>query len=57
VTNRARLTILIVLAVGWFVLALVNLLKGHVLVGTAYVVCGVVITTLTLRLSKGRRAR
>ena len=56
-TNRTRLTILIVLAVGWFGLALVNLLKGHVVVGTAYVVCGVVITTLTLRLSKGRRAR
>ncbi len=54
---RARLVLLGVLAVGWFVLAVVNLVKGHVVVGLAYAVCGAVITTLTLRLSKGRRAR
>ena len=54
---RARLVLLGVLAVGWFVLAAANLVKGHVVVGLSYAVCGAVITTLTLRLSKGRRAR
>ena len=57
VNMRARLVLLGVLAAGWFVLAVVNLVKGHVVVGVAYAVCGAVITTMTLRLSKGRRAR
>jgi hypothetical protein len=57
VTRRTRLTLLTVLAIGWFVLAIVNLTHHNPIVGVAYLVCGVVITTLTLRLAKGRRAR
>ena len=49
--------LLTVLAVGWLVLATVNLIHHQVVVGLAYLVCCGVITTLTLRLAKGRRAR
>jgi hypothetical protein len=51
------MVILTLLAIGWFVLAMVNLAKGHIVVGAAYLVCGGIITTLTLKISKGRRAR
>jgi hypothetical protein len=54
---RTRLTLLALLALGWFVLAVVNLVRAHVVVGLAYAVCGVVVTSLTLRLSRGRRSR
>ena len=56
-TLRTRLSILIVLALGWFTLAVVNLTLGHVVVALAYAMCGGVISVLTLKLSKGRRAR
>ncbi len=51
------MTALAVLAIGWFVLAVVNLVRGVIVVALAYALCGVIITTLTLRLSRGRRTR
>ena len=56
-TRRTRLTLLTVLAVGWFVLAGANFARHRWVVGVAYVICGVVISALTLRFGKGRRAR
>lgn len=57
VTTRSRLLILIVIAVAWFVLAIVNVAHSRYAVGIVYAVCGIVISAMTLRLSKGRRAR
>ena len=54
---KARLTLLAVLAVGWFVLGVVNLARGLVVVGIAYLVCGAIITVMTRRLTRGRRSR
>ena len=56
-TTRTRLLILAALAIGWFALAVVNLVTGRVLVSAAYAVCGSVVTALTVKMSKGRRAR
>jgi Ca2+/Na+ antiporter len=57
VTPNARVGLLGVIAVAWFVLAAVNLARVHVAVGLAYAACGAVVTVLTLRLSRGRRSR
>ena len=57
VTVRTRLLILTLIAVAWFVLAIINVLHGRYPVGIVYAVCGIVISAMTLRLSKGRRAR
>ena len=56
-TRRTRLTLLTMLAIGWFVLAGANYMLHNWVVGSAYAVCGVVITVMTVRQSKGPRAR
>jgi hypothetical protein len=57
VKTNTRLTILAVLSLGWLVLGVVNLVRSHVVVGVCYLVCAAIVTTLTLRLSRGRRSR
>jgi hypothetical protein len=57
VTSKTRVGLLTVLAVGWFFLAVANIIGGRVAIGALYAVCGVVVSALTLRLSRGRRTR
>jgi hypothetical protein len=57
VNPNVRLSILLLLALGWFVLAVVNVAKGHPVVGGSYAACGAIISIMTYRLSKGRRSR
>jgi len=49
--------LLTVITIGWFVLAAVNFARANVAVGLAYCVCGVVVASLTARMSRGRRSR
>lgn len=55
--NRSRVVLLGVVALAWFGLGAVNIARHQLLVGVVYVVCGVVVTLLALRMSGGRRSR
>jgi len=52
---RVRVSLLAILAAFWFVLAAVQLSRGHVLIGALYLACGVVLTLLARRASALRR--
>jgi hypothetical protein len=50
-------TVLAVLAVAWFVLAVANIGRGHAAVGLLYAGCGAIMAAMALRTTRGRRAR
>ena len=52
---RVRVSLLAILDAFWFVLAAVQLSRGHVLIGALYLACGVVLTLLARRASALRR--
>ncbi len=55
--SRTRVTLLGVLAVAWFGLAVANFARAAIVVGLAYTACGMAVTVLALRSSRGRRSR